>query len=214
MRMKALVRSPFVAAVLGGLVVAAVFLATGITGHRDTKTIVEEGPVAAEPASSTKAELTPHEIYVRDAPGVVFVRAQEIEQVQNPFDLFPEQQSSISTGSGFPDRSRRSDPHQLPRGRGRKPGNRRDRPVRGRHQPPGDRRRAGPRQRPGAAQGQHARRTRRRAARRSATRARSRSAIPRSRSATRSASTGRSPAESCPRSSARSRRPTGSRSTT
>ncbi len=27
-----------------------------------------------------------HEIYVRDAPGVVFVRAQEIEQVQNPFD--------------------------------------------------------------------------------------------------------------------------------
>ena len=101
MRMKALVRSPFVAAVLGGLVVAAVFLATGITGHRDTKTVFEEGPVAAEPASSTKAELTPHEIYVRDAPGVVFVRAQEIEQVQDPFELFPEQQSSISTGSGF-----------------------------------------------------------------------------------------------------------------
>jgi S1-C subfamily serine protease len=99
--MKALVRSPFISAVLGGLVVAAVFLVTGIAGHRDTKTIVEEGPVAAEPASSTKSGLTPHEIYVRDAPGVVFVRAQEIEQVQNPFDLWPVQQSSISTGSGF-----------------------------------------------------------------------------------------------------------------
>lgn len=99
--MKALIRSPFVSAVLGGLVVAALFLVTGIAGHRDTKTIVEEGPVAAEPASSAKSGLTPHEIYVRDAPGVVFVRAQEIEQVQNPFDLFPEQQSSISTGSGF-----------------------------------------------------------------------------------------------------------------
>ena len=31
----------------------------------------------------------------------MFVRAQEIEQVQDPFELFPEQQSSISTGSGF-----------------------------------------------------------------------------------------------------------------
>jgi S1-C subfamily serine protease len=99
--MRALVRSPFVSAVLGGLVLAAVLLVTGITGHRDTKTVFEEGPVAAEPASSTKAGLTPHEIYVRDAPGVVFVRAQEIQQVQNPFELFPEQQSSISTGSGF-----------------------------------------------------------------------------------------------------------------
>ncbi len=100
--MKFLIRSPFVAAMLGGFVVAALFLVTGVAGHRDTKTIVEEGPVAAEPGSSTRSGLTPHEIYVRDAPGVVFVRAQEIEQVQNPFDLFPEQQqSSISTGSGF-----------------------------------------------------------------------------------------------------------------
>jgi S1-C subfamily serine protease len=99
--MKVLIRSPFVSAVLGGLVVAVLFLVTGITGHRDTKTVVEEGPVAAEPASSTKSGLTPHEIYVRDAPGVVFVRAQEIEQVENPFDLYPTQQSSISTGSGF-----------------------------------------------------------------------------------------------------------------
>jgi S1-C subfamily serine protease len=82
-------------------VVAGSFLLLGVTGHRTTRTIVEEGPVAAEPANSARSGLTPHEIYVRDAPGVVFVRAQEIEQVQNPFDLFPEQQSSISTGSGF-----------------------------------------------------------------------------------------------------------------
>jgi S1-C subfamily serine protease len=99
--MKVLIRSPFVSAVLGGLVVAALFLVTGIAGHRQTKTIVDEAPVAAEPASSTRSGLTPHEIYVRDAPGVVFVRAQEIEQAQNPFELFPQQQSSISTGSGF-----------------------------------------------------------------------------------------------------------------
>jgi S1-C subfamily serine protease len=99
--MKALLRSPFLSAVLGGMVVAGSFLVLGVTGHRTTKTIVEEGPVAAEPAASSRSGLTPHEIYVRDAPGVVFVRAQEIDQVQNPFDLFPEQQSSIATGSGI-----------------------------------------------------------------------------------------------------------------
>jgi putative serine protease PepD len=32
---------------------------------------------------------------------VVFVRAQIIQQVQDPFNLFPEQERSISTGSGF-----------------------------------------------------------------------------------------------------------------
>ena len=98
--MKAVIRSPFVAAVLGGVVVAGSFLLLGVTGHRATRTIVQEGPVA-EPASSTASGLTPHEIYVRDAPGVVFVRAQETGPVQNPFDLFPQQQSSVATGSGF-----------------------------------------------------------------------------------------------------------------
>jgi S1-C subfamily serine protease len=44
--------------------------------------------------------LTPHDIYQRDAPGVVFVRAQIIQQVQDPFDLLPQQGRSTSTGSG------------------------------------------------------------------------------------------------------------------
>jgi S1-C subfamily serine protease len=98
--MKALIRSPFASAVLGGAVVAVTFLILGVTGHRTTQTIIEQAPVAAQPASNTSG-LTPHDIYVRDAPGVVFVRAQVLEQVQDPFDLFPQQQSSISTGSGF-----------------------------------------------------------------------------------------------------------------
>jgi S1-C subfamily serine protease len=99
--MRSLIRSQFVSAVLGGVVVAVVFLVLGIAGHRTTQTIVEEAPVSAQPASSDNSGLTPHEIYVRDAPGVVFVRAEVIQQVQNPFDLFPQQQSSTSTGSGF-----------------------------------------------------------------------------------------------------------------
>jgi S1-C subfamily serine protease len=99
--MKSLIRSHFASAVIGGLVVAGAFLALGITGRRTTQEVVEEAPVAAEPASSGDTGLTPHEIYERDAPGVVFVRARVVEQVQNPIDFFPQQQSSSSTGSGF-----------------------------------------------------------------------------------------------------------------
>ncbi len=99
--MKYSVRISVLSAVLGGLVVAGVFLALGITGRRTTQTIVEQSPIAALPASSTSSGLTPHDIYLRDAPGVVFVRAQVVQQVQNPFDLFPREQSSTATGSGF-----------------------------------------------------------------------------------------------------------------
>jgi S1-C subfamily serine protease len=99
--MKSLVRSQFIAAVLGGLVVAGALLALGVTGHGTTETVIQQAPVAATPASSTAAGLTPHDIYARDAPAVVFVRALVIQQIQDPFDLFPQQESSTSTGSGF-----------------------------------------------------------------------------------------------------------------
>jgi S1-C subfamily serine protease len=99
--MKVLIRSQFAAAVTGGLVVAGAFLALGITGHRTVQTVVEQSPVYAASGSSDSG-LTPHAIYVRDAPGVVFVRAQVIQQVQDPFDLFGvDQQRTVSTGSGF-----------------------------------------------------------------------------------------------------------------
>jgi S1-C subfamily serine protease len=100
-KMKALIRSHFASAVLGGLVVAGAFLALGVTGERTRQTIIDQGPIAEPASSSASSALTPHQIYVRDAPGVVFVRAQVVQQVENPFDLFPEQQRSISTGSGF-----------------------------------------------------------------------------------------------------------------
>jgi S1-C subfamily serine protease len=99
--MKTLFRSHFAAAVAGGLIVAGTFVALGVMGRRNTQTFIVQSPLAAQTSSST-GELTAHAIYVRDAPGVVFVRAQVIEQVQDPFDLFgPQQQSSIETGSGF-----------------------------------------------------------------------------------------------------------------
>jgi putative serine protease PepD len=68
-------RSHLVSAVAGGLVVAGTFLVFGVTGRRSTETIVEQGPVMARQTTSTSSLLTAHEIYVRDAAGVVFVRA-------------------------------------------------------------------------------------------------------------------------------------------
>jgi S1-C subfamily serine protease len=96
--MKPMARSHFAASLLGGLVVAAGFFALGVTGHRTTRTVVEQAPVDVQSASNS---LTPHAIYVRDAPGVVFVRAQEITQAQDPFELFKVEQQRNSTGSGF-----------------------------------------------------------------------------------------------------------------
>jgi hypothetical protein len=98
--MRRVLGSSFASAVAGGLVVAVAFLGLGITGRRTTRTIIQEAPIASAQASSTGSELTPHAIYQRDAPGVVFVRANIVRKVQDPFDLLPEQQRTTATGSG------------------------------------------------------------------------------------------------------------------
>lgn len=84
--MRTLLRSQFAAAVMGGLVVAGAFVAFGLTGRSTTDTAIDQDPVSSV---ATGNGLTPHSIYVRDAPGVVFIRAQVA------------QQRSLSTGSGF-----------------------------------------------------------------------------------------------------------------
>jgi S1-C subfamily serine protease len=94
-------KAHFVSAVLGGLVVAGGFLIFGITGTQRIETVVEEAPVAAQTSDNPSSGLTPHDIYQRDAPGVVFVRAKLVDQVANPFDLFHARESDVSTGSGF-----------------------------------------------------------------------------------------------------------------
>jgi len=60
--------------VLGGVVVAVVLLLTDVAGGGgDTTTVVEQSGTFANPA---KNAMTPRDIYKRDAPGVVFIRAQ------------------------------------------------------------------------------------------------------------------------------------------
>jgi S1-C subfamily serine protease len=85
--------SHFVAALIGGAVVAAVLLLTGVGGGDDTKTVF----AGSDLANPKEGALTPREIYKRDAPGVVFITA-DVVQDASPFA--PEQRGQ-STGSGF-----------------------------------------------------------------------------------------------------------------
>ncbi|MFA9271046.1 MAG: S1C family serine protease, partial [Baekduiaceae bacterium] len=73
-------------------------------------TVVEQAPLrSGAPASTSAAStaggqrlgLTPREIYERDAPGVVLIRAQVVQRSQSPFDLFGPEQQDESTGTGF-----------------------------------------------------------------------------------------------------------------
>jgi S1-C subfamily serine protease len=104
--MRSLLRSPFIAALLGGVVVAVALLAAGVVGGTTTtKTVIQQSPVAtSKPASSGSSEgaLTAHDIYERDAPGVVFIRSRIVQDVASPFDFGqPQQQQSEATGTGF-----------------------------------------------------------------------------------------------------------------
>src|SRR5215218_4887472 len=72
-------------------------------GHTSTKTVIQQAPLQGQVASGDgKSGLTPREIYKRDAPGVVFIRAQVVERSASPFDFgFPQEQRGEATGSGF-----------------------------------------------------------------------------------------------------------------
>jgi S1-C subfamily serine protease len=53
------------------------------------------------PLSPGDDGLTPAAIYERDAPGVVFIRADVVQVSESPFDVFPTEQRGESTGTGF-----------------------------------------------------------------------------------------------------------------
>jgi S1-C subfamily serine protease len=97
------VRSSLIAALLGGAVVAAVLLVLGVGGEtKKTTTVIQQSPLAGNRDTAEGGRgLTAREIYKRDAPGVVNVRAQVVQQVESPFDLGPQEQQGQSTGSGF-----------------------------------------------------------------------------------------------------------------
>jgi S1-C subfamily serine protease len=99
--MRRLLKSHFVSAILGGLVVGGALLVSGVAGRSQTETIVDQAPLVAQKTTDPISGQTPLDIYDHFAPGVVFVRAKLVEQVDSPFNLFHDRESQTSTGTGF-----------------------------------------------------------------------------------------------------------------
>ena len=101
---RSLVPALAVSAILGAAVaVGAVELFDLGGGTSSTTTVVQQPPLSAQQEKSSGAAgsgLTARDIYKRDAPGVVFIRAEVVEPASSPFD-FGQQQQGEATGSGF-----------------------------------------------------------------------------------------------------------------
>jgi len=97
---------PLLSGLAGGAIVLVVALVAGIGGSEKTTTVYQQAPLSAQTESAsggsqtTPKALTASDIYTRDAPGVVFVRAQVVGQSTSPFG-YPQQQRGEATGSGF-----------------------------------------------------------------------------------------------------------------
>jgi S1-C subfamily serine protease len=101
--MKRMFAVPFVAALLGGGIVVAVIAATGGLGSSQ-KTVTEvqaAAPIAPSNVSQQRTGLTPHQIYVKDAPGVAYITSTIVRQTESPFGFGGESQQGQATGSGF-----------------------------------------------------------------------------------------------------------------
>ncbi len=96
---------PFVSALLGGAIVVAVVAATGSFGKSEKSvTTVQAAPIAPSNASQQSSGLTPHDIYVKDAPGVAFVTSTVVQKSESPFNLFgggETQRQGQATGAGI-----------------------------------------------------------------------------------------------------------------
>lgn len=83
------------------VILAVVVVSGGVDSSARTVT-VQETPIGP-PAHTSKVALTGHEIYARDAPGVVFVKATGVNAPQSPAELLRGEggQEDTATGSGF-----------------------------------------------------------------------------------------------------------------
>jgi S1-C subfamily serine protease len=100
---RTVLRSPLVAALVGGAVVAFALLVLDVGGSSTTTTVVQQAPVAMTDAQGSASAagdgLTAHDIYERDAPGVVHVRS-ELRASASPTP-FGTDQGGEATGTGF-----------------------------------------------------------------------------------------------------------------
>jgi S1-C subfamily serine protease len=105
--MKRMFAIPFVSALLGaGVVVAVLAIAGDLSATTKTVTTIQTPAASATPAAPSNASaeahgLTPHDIYVRDAPGVVLVTSTIVKQTESPLFGETQQQQGTATGSGI-----------------------------------------------------------------------------------------------------------------
>jgi S1-C subfamily serine protease len=98
---------PFISALIGGAVVVAVVAAFGgLNSSSKTVTTVQAAPIAPSNASQKPSSgLTPHDIYVRDAPGVAFVTSTVVQKSESSSSLFGGSEEASrqgeDTGSGI-----------------------------------------------------------------------------------------------------------------
>jgi S1-C subfamily serine protease len=89
------------AGLIGGGVTAGVLLGTGAAGGGPTRTVVTSGLGAtASPAAQRPGALTARQIYERDAPGVVLVRARSLQADASSLDL-RERSDGVASAAGF-----------------------------------------------------------------------------------------------------------------
>jgi S1-C subfamily serine protease len=90
------------AALAGGAVAAAIVLASGLGGKGKTVTMLEQAPLSATSAADVHgAALTARAIYAADAPGVVYIQSEIVQEVSSPFDVQQQQEQGEASGSGF-----------------------------------------------------------------------------------------------------------------
>ena len=97
-----------VSALLGGAVAAGAVALLDLGGDTTTTTVIQPAPIGVTDGSDDAgradagAALTARDIYKRDSPGVVFIRADVVQAAQaSPFDFGQPEQRGQATGSGF-----------------------------------------------------------------------------------------------------------------
>ena len=91
-------------ALLGAVIAVGLAAVLGVGGGNDTTTtVVRQASLGGDVRAASSGDgtaLTARDIYKRDAPGVVFIRANVTESSSSAFGL-PQQQQGQATGSGF-----------------------------------------------------------------------------------------------------------------
>jgi S1-C subfamily serine protease len=96
--------SMLLAGVIGGGITAAALLGAGAVGDDEPAATIGvplSGKGSPALSASAGGGLGAREIYKRDAPGVVFVRARTLPTDPTPFDVFDTTEPTEATGSGF-----------------------------------------------------------------------------------------------------------------